>query len=237
MRAHAAIRTAVLLAALPWLLQATPAVGWQADAVADRAREARETLIPVPLDAADRAFVAYAVDRSRLTGQAMEIAMQRSPSPELQVLAESMHEEHLALTEALLELAGPDSPSTVTSVGEHAELVELRAVAAEQFDQHFIEVLRRLHADTAARYRQFSAGEQGGERVRRHARDALPVIELHRRLLDDAEALLADAGAGAGAVAEADPAADEAESDELADDDVYTGDIDAGDAPLPIRDD
>jgi predicted outer membrane protein len=220
MRVHAGRCSAALLF-LPCLLLATAASARQADPVADRAREAREELVPVPLDARERAFVAFAVDRSRLKGQAMEIAMQRSPSPELQVLAETMHEEHLALTEALLALAGRDSPATVTDAADHAELVELREVPAERFDARFIALLRGLHAETARRYRELVADPQAGERLRRHARDALPVIELHRRLLDDAEALLADAaraaaGADDHAIADADADADaEATADDL----------------------
>jgi predicted outer membrane protein len=172
-------------------LAAGPALAWQADHLADRALEAREALVPVPLNPVDREFVGFALDRSRLKGQAMDIAVERSRSPELRVLASSMREEHRALTDSLLELAGRDSPAAVTDATEHGELATLREVDDAGFDERFIAVLRRLHGEAQARYRRLADDPAASPRVREHARDALPVIELHRRLVEDAEQLLA----------------------------------------------
>jgi predicted outer membrane protein len=184
MRACCLILTLVLCPALP-------ALAGQADHLANRDREARETLASGPLNEVDRNFVEFALDRSRMKGQAMEIAMQRAMSPEVRILAGSLHAEHLGLTEGLLQLAPVDSPATVTDVADHPELARLREIPDAQFDRLFIDSMRRVHREALPRYQAHVAHPGASERVRQHALNAIPVIELHETLMDDADQLLA----------------------------------------------
>jgi putative membrane protein len=186
MRAH---RSCLIIALA--LAPAAPALAWQADHLANRDREARETLAQGPLNEVDREFVNFALDRSRMKGQAMEIALQRATTPEVRVLADSLFAEHQALTAGLLQLAPPDSPATVTDIADHPELARLREAPAAQFDRLFIATMRRAHGEALPRYQALVANPGASERVRQHALDAIPVIELHETLMGDADQLLA----------------------------------------------
>jgi predicted outer membrane protein len=175
------------------LAPVAPALAWQADHLANQARQARDTLASEPLNEADRGFVEFAIDRSRMKAQAMEIAMARAASPEVRVLADALYAEHRALTEGLLQLAPADSPAVATDVGDHSELARLREVPDAGFDRLFIDTMRRTHRETLPRYQAAAADPAASERVRQHAQDAIPVIELHETLMDDTDQLLAEA--------------------------------------------
>jgi predicted outer membrane protein len=172
------------------LAPAVPAFGWQADHLADRDRAAQEP-VAAALNDVDRAFVEFAIDRSRMKGQAMEIAMERATSPEVRVLAESLRAEHQALTAGLLQLTPADSPATATDVGDHPQLARMREVPDAQFDRLFLDTMRRTHGESLPRYKAVVANPAASEHVRQHALDAIPVIELHEALIDDADLLLA----------------------------------------------
>jgi predicted outer membrane protein len=155
----------------------------QADPLAERARAEQEHLPPVELGAADRDFIGFALERSRALGNALQIAQDRTLSPELQVLAESMHEEQLATTRALLELAGRDSEPAATTMVQFRELAELQTTPQEQFDRRFAALLRSLHDEVLQRFRAAEHDPQLHPQVRELASQALPLFELHLELV------------------------------------------------------
>jgi predicted outer membrane protein len=174
------------------LMLAGPALALaQADHLENRERIEQPVAEPLELGMADQNFLNFALERARVSRQALEIGLQRAQSPELRVLAESMHEEQLAMIEALLELAGRDLQATATEMQGYDELAELRTLPPEAFDARFLDVLHALNRRTLPRYQAASNDGQLDDRVRALANEATPVLELHLELIGEVEQLYA----------------------------------------------
>lgn len=162
---------------------AAPAHAWQADerAYVPPAGQDRG----IALNRADSEFLGYALDHSRAMTQALEIAIDRTPSPEIAEMAVQMHDAHLALSAGLMELAA-GSDASHTTMFEHLQVRALREVPPTQFDRAFFKVMREAHDEALLRYRIAVRDPRLSERVRMLAEQALPTIEMHDGLTEHA---------------------------------------------------
>jgi predicted outer membrane protein len=190
-RAHAILGHASGCVAAAVLLFVSAPVAAQADHLENLARAEQPSLTAIEAGTADHAFLTFALDRARVKRQLLEIALQRTASPEMQVLAETMHEEHVAVAHTLLELAGQDLAATATSMAEHPELAHLRQLPPEQLDQRMLAQLQALHRETLPRYLAAERDPQLDGRVRDFARETVPLLQMHLELIGEAEQLLA----------------------------------------------
>jgi predicted outer membrane protein len=181
----------VVLLAAPFLT-APGAVVAQADHRADRALEATQPMPHRPLSEADHAFLHYAIDHGRMSGQANELARERAAWPALRRLADTMLAEQRALTGSLLALVGPDSPSAATRIDHNRDLRALVEADRATFDREFLRLLLINQREAVSRYRTAAEDPALSEAVREFARDALPLVELHLELARDTDRMLAE---------------------------------------------
>jgi putative membrane protein len=136
---------------------------------------------------AEADYIAAAASGDQFEIQSSQIVLERSTNEPVKRFAGMMVEDHRASTERLTAAAKEEAmaapPQTMTAAHQ-ARLDALRA-ADKNTDRLYLIQQREAHAEAIALHRSASTNSAMPEALGAFARDAVPRIEDHARMLSD----------------------------------------------------
>lgn len=144
--------------------------------------------------ATDEGFVTNAAIGGMYEVQAGRIAAERSTNPKIKALGAKMVADHSKAGDELKPIAVSAGLTVPTALDQrHQGLIDnLRGASDQDFDHVYLQQQEAAHNETATLLAGFSRGD-GNAALKGWAGKTLPVVEMHKNMVDQLDEANADA--------------------------------------------
>ncbi len=143
-------------------------------------------------------YVASAVSGDQFEIQSSQLMLQRSKNDAVTRFAKMMVTDHRASTGQMTKAAGQANlvAPRFELMAKHQALLDTLRQAGNNADQVYLEQQRAAHAEAIAMHRSMANNTSAPEQLSALAKELLPKVEAHARMLADIKGTGTGAGAG-----------------------------------------